>query len=64
VGAVLGFGPSMGGILGSTKGVVLEPVEVLCDISGHGNVNCFVVIVSVDCHDEVQGSHPVCGNDV
>jgi hypothetical protein len=53
VGAILGFGPSVGGMLGSPTGVVLESVKGLGDISGHGNVNCVVVIVPVDCHGEV-----------
>jgi hypothetical protein len=53
VGAVLGFGPSLGGMLGSPTGVVLEPVKGLGDIYGHGNVNCVVVIVPVDGHGEV-----------
>jgi hypothetical protein len=54
VGAVLAFGPSMGGILGSPEGVVLEPVESLGDISGHGNVDGFVVIIPVNSHSKVQ----------
>jgi hypothetical protein len=42
VGAILGFGPSVGGMLGSPVGAVLEPVEGLGDISGHRNVNFLV----------------------
>jgi hypothetical protein len=38
VGAILGFGPSVGGMLGSPEGVVLEPVEGLVDISRHGHI--------------------------
>jgi hypothetical protein len=49
----VGFGPSVGGMLGSPTGVVLESVKGLGDISGHGNVNCVVVIVPVNCHCEV-----------
>jgi hypothetical protein len=64
VGAVLGFGPSVGGMLGSPEGVVLEPVEGLHDMSEQGNFNCFVVIVPVDFHGEAQEAHPVCGNDI
>jgi hypothetical protein len=53
VGAALGFGPSVGGMLGLPTGVVLESVKGLGDISRHGNVNCVVAIVPVDCHGEV-----------
>jgi hypothetical protein len=53
VGAVLGFGPSVRGMLGPPKCVGLEPVEGLVDISRHGNVNVFAVIIPVDCHGKV-----------
>jgi hypothetical protein len=49
----VGCGPSVGGMLGSPTGVVLEPVKGISDIAGHGNVNCVVVIVPFDCHGEV-----------
>jgi hypothetical protein len=64
VGSIMGFGPSMGGMLVFTEGVVLEPVEGLVDISWHGNVNGFVVIIPVAFHGDVQGASPVCGDDI
>jgi hypothetical protein len=48
-----GLVQAWGGVLGSPKGVVLESVKGFGDISGHGNLNCVVVIVPVNFRGEV-----------
>jgi hypothetical protein len=64
VGNLLRFGPSVGGMPGSPKGVMLESVEGLGDIPWHGDVNGSVGVVRTNGHCEVQGSSPIHCDDI
>jgi hypothetical protein len=59
VGAILRFGPSVVGGLGSPKVPMLESVEVLGNISWWGDVNYSVGVVPTDGHGEVRGTSPI-----
>ena len=56
--------PGMRGVLGARGSGVLELVEGLFDVCGHGDVTYAPVVVPVDGETAIEGTIPFDGNSV